>query len=30
MSYKWLLEGHGEIVSDYANGKKVFHHKDLV
>lgn len=30
MSYKWLLEGHGEIVSDYANGKKVFHHKDLI
>lgn len=30
MSYKWLLEGHGEIVSDYANGKKVFHHKDLL
>lgn len=30
MSYKWLLEGHGEIVSDYANGKKVFRHKDLV
>ena len=30
MSYKWILEGKGEIVSDYASGKKSFHHKDLI
>lgn len=30
MSYKWLLEGHGEIVADYASGRKSFHHKDLI
>lgn len=30
MSYKWLLEGNGEIVRDYASGEKEFHHKDLI
>ena len=30
MSYKWLLSGNGEIVKDYADGLKSFHHKDLV
>ncbi len=29
MSYKWLLEGNGEIVADYASGVRTFHHKDL-
>ena len=30
MSYKWILAGHGEIVSDYASGRRFFHHKDLI
>ena len=28
-TYKYLLEGKGHIVGDYASGKKEFHHKDL-
>lgn len=27
--YKYKLVGNGQIVSDYASGKKQFHHKDL-
>ena len=30
MSYKWILSGHGEIVADYASGRRFFHHKDLI
>lgn len=30
MSYKWLLEGNGETVDEYATGKRSFHHKDLI
>ena len=30
MSYKWILAGHGEIVADYASGRRFFHHKDLI
>ncbi len=30
MSYKWLLDGNGEVVKDYAEGRKRFHHKDLI
>ena len=28
-TYKWLLEGSGQIVADYASGKRSFVHKDL-
>ena len=27
--YKYTIEGRGQIVKDYAEGKKQFHHKDL-
>ena len=27
--YKYTIEGNGQIVKDYAEGKKQFHHKDL-
>ena len=27
--YKYTLQGHGEIVKDYVEGKKHFNHKDL-
>lgn len=30
MSYKWILAGHGEVVADYASGRRFFHHKDLI
>ena len=30
MSYKWILSGHGEIVADFASGRRCFHHKDLI
>ena len=29
LSYKYKLFGHGDIVGDYASGKKHFIHKDL-
>jgi glutamate-5-semialdehyde dehydrogenase len=29
MTYKWKLTGHGQIVADYASGKKSFQHTDL-
>jgi glutamate-5-semialdehyde dehydrogenase len=29
LSYKWLLEGSGQIVADYVSGKRNFIHKDL-
>lgn len=29
VTYKYLLEGNGQIVGDYASGKKQFHHRDL-
>jgi len=29
LTYKWLLEGTGNIVDDYASGKKRFIHRDL-
>lgn len=29
VTYKYLLTGKGQIVGDYASGKKQFHHKDL-
>ncbi len=29
LSYKWLLEGSGQIVADYASGRRGFVHKDL-
>ena len=29
VTYKYKLYGHGQIVSDYASGKKQFHFKDL-
>ena len=29
ISYKYKLFGHGQIVGDYASGKKQFHFKDL-
>ena len=29
VTYKYKLIGHGQIVGDYASGKKQFHHKDL-
>ena len=29
VTYKYKLFGNGHIVSDYASGKKQFHHKDL-
>lgn len=29
LTYKWLLEGQGHIVDDYASGKKHFVHRDL-
>ena len=29
ITYKYNLEGDGEIVADYASGEKKFHHKDL-
>ena len=28
-TYKWLLEGSGQIVADYASGRRSFVHKDL-
>ena len=28
--YKYTLEGNGDIVADYVEGKKKFNHKDLV
>ena len=30
VTYKYKLTGSGQIVGDYASGKKSFHHKDLV
>ena len=27
--YKYTIEGNGQIVKDYAEGKKLFHHKDI-
>ncbi|HWR11721.1 MAG TPA: glutamate-5-semialdehyde dehydrogenase [Rectinemataceae bacterium] len=29
LTYKWLLEGSGQIVADYASGTRSFLHKDL-
>jgi glutamate-5-semialdehyde dehydrogenase len=29
VTYKYRLCGHGQIVADYASGKKAFHHRDL-
>ncbi len=29
LTYKWLLEGRGQVVDDYASGKKHFIHRDL-
>ncbi len=29
LTYKWLLEGQGHIVEDYASGKRHFLHRDL-
>ena len=29
VTYKYILEGHGQIVADYASGKSSFHHRDL-
>lgn len=29
LTYKWLLEGHGNIVADYASGARHFVHRDL-
>ncbi len=29
VTYKYLLTGEGQIVGDYASGKKQFHHKDI-
>jgi glutamate-5-semialdehyde dehydrogenase len=29
MTYKWKLEGQGQIVADYASGKKSFKHEEL-
>ena len=29
LTYKWLLEGSGQIVADYASGARSFLHKDL-
>uniref|UniRef100_I5ASY3 Gamma-glutamyl phosphate reductase n=1 Tax=Eubacterium cellulosolvens (strain ATCC 43171 / JCM 9499 / 6) TaxID=633697 RepID=I5ASY3_EUBC6 len=29
VTYKYRLCGHGQIVADYASGKKTFHHRDL-
>ena len=29
VTYKYLLDGAGQIVGDYASGKKEFHHRDL-
>jgi glutamate-5-semialdehyde dehydrogenase len=29
MTYKWKLSGQGQIVADYASGRKSFHHIDL-
>ncbi len=29
VTYKYLLEGRGQIVGDYAGGKRQFHHRDL-
>ncbi len=29
VTYKYLLEGHGHIVGDYATGKRTFTHRDL-
>ena len=28
--YKYTLEGHGDIVKDYVEGRKHFNHKDLI
>ena len=30
LTYKWLLEGSGQIVADYASGTRRFLHKDLL
>ena len=29
VTYKYVIEGEGQIVSDYASGKKTFHHRDI-
>ncbi len=29
VTYKYLLDGHGQIVEDYSSGKKTFHFKEL-
>lgn len=29
VTYKYQLYGHGQIVADYATGKKQFHHRDI-
>jgi glutamate-5-semialdehyde dehydrogenase len=29
MTYKWKLEGQGQVVADYASGKKSFKHEEL-
>ena len=29
VTYKYLLEGQGHIVGDYASGKRTFNHRDL-
>ena len=29
VTYKYTLKGNGQIVGDYATGKKQFHHKDI-
>ena len=30
VTYKYQLDGEGQIVGDYAEGRKSFHHKDLI
>ena len=30
VTYKYCLRGHGETVSDYVSGKKVFHYKNIL
>jgi glutamate-5-semialdehyde dehydrogenase len=29
LTYKWLLEGSGQLVGDYASGARSFEHADL-
>ena len=29
VTYKYLLEGEGQIVADYSEGRKAFHFRDL-